>query len=508
MSENGERFFSTWSILARMTLDQDECYRALCARDARQDGRFFICVHTTGIFCRPICPARTPKRENVQFVQTAEAAQQLGFRPCKRCRPEVKAGSAAWDLTGASLRRALRLIDAGALDEESIDDFAARLGIGARHLRRLVKSSLGVAPNRLAVARRAAFARTLIETGSLSMTEIAAASGFGSLRRFNDVMRKEFGTNPMALRVQSAGPSTAKLMTLTLRAKGAISWSLLAAFYAARAVPGVERCTGERYVRTLRTDGGTTTVSLALATRESIDVALVGANVGDLFGIVSRIRRALDLDTDVQAVANALRADETLRPVVDQVGALRLPGSWDPFELGVRALLGQQISVKAARTLAGRIAARFGETLGVPTEGLTHVFPCAETLARVDEKDLVALGLTKARARAVIGLSKAAHADPELFSAARSLDVLVEKLGRLEGVGAWTAHYMALRGFGEADAFPAADLGLRKAYGALSGKNPTALELERIAAKWSPWRGYAAQYLWTYGASIENEEKP
>lgn len=340
------------------------------------------------------------------------------------------------------------------------------------------------------------------------MTEIAAASGFGSLRRFNDVMRKEFGTNPMALRVQSVGPSAVKRMTLTLRAKGAISWSPLAAFYAARAVPGVERCVDERYVRTLRTHAGATIVSLSPVTRDSIDVELVGANVGDLFGIVSRIRRALDLDTDVHAVAKALRSDEMLRPIVDRFEGLRLPGAWDSFELGVRALLGQQISVKAARTLAGRIAIRFGETIEPPTEGLTHVFPCAEALARVDEKDLVALGLTRARARAVIGLSKAAYADPEMFSAARSLDVLLEKLERLEGVGAWTAHYIALRGFGEADAFPAADLGLRKAYGALAGTIPTALELERIAAKWSPWRGYAAQYLWTYGASVENEEKP
>jgi AraC family transcriptional regulator, regulatory protein of adaptative response / DNA-3-methyladenine glycosylase II len=186
-----------------MALDQDECYRALCARDPRQDGRFFVCVHTTGIFCRPICPARTPKRENVQFVETAEAALQLGFRACKRCRPETKAGSPAWDLKGASLRRALRLIEAGALDSESIEDFAGRLGMGARQLRRLIKTSLGVAPHRLALTRRAALARNLIESGSSPMTEIAAAAGFGSLRRFNDVIRKEFGANPTVLRMQA-----------------------------------------------------------------------------------------------------------------------------------------------------------------------------------------------------------------------------------------------------------------------------------------------------------------
>ncbi len=499
--------FLGWCILAPMMLDHDECYRALSARDARHDGRFFICVHTTGIFCRPVCPARTPKRENVQFVETAEAAQQLGFRACKRCRPEVKAGSAAWDLTGASLRRALRLIDAGALDVESIDDFAARLGIGARHLRRLIKSSLGVAPNRLAVARRAVFARNLIESGSLSMTEVAAAAGFGSLRRFNDVMQQEFGTNPMSLRTQSGGASLVKETALTLRSKGVISWPSLYAFYAARAVPGMERCLDGQYARTLRTQGGTATVRISLVDSDTVGVGLVGANVGDLFGVVSRIRRALDLDTDVVTVAQALRADETLRPIVDRFATLRLPCAWDPFELSIRALLGQQISVKAARTLAGRIVARFGETLGNSAESLTHVFPRAETLAHVHENDLVTLGLTRARARAVVGLSKAAHTDPAFFSPARSLEVLLEKLLQLEGVGAWTAHYIALRAFGEADAFPAGDLGLRKAYGALSGTVPSGVEMERIAAKWSPWRGYAAQYLWTYLASIETKER-
>lgn len=491
-----------------MSLDQDECYRALQARDPRHDGRFFICVHTTGIFCRPICPARTPKRENVQFVETAEAALQLGFRACKRCRPEVKTGSAAWDLTGASLRRALRLIDAGALDTESIEGFAGRLGIGARHLRRLIKTNLGVAPNRLALARRAAFARSLIESGSLSMTEIALASGFGSLRRFNDVIRNEFGTNPTALRTDADRTAPAGGMRLTLRGNGAIPWPQLHGFYAARAIVGVEHCQAERYTRTLRTSDGATVMTLTLQTPESVEITLSGTNVADLYGLVTRIRRALDLDTDAAAVASALQSDEVLRPIVARHFGLRLPGAWDPFELAVRALLGQQISVKAARTLAGRLVARFGEKIGTALEmpGLTHVFPCASNLARADVADLEVLGLTTARARALVGLSRATVEDPELFSPAQSLDALLAKLGALDGVGPWTAHYIALRAFGEADAFPAADLGLRKAYGALSGAVPTAAELERIAAKWSPWRGYAAQYLWTHGAMVESKE--
>lgn len=491
-----------------MALDHDECYRALCARDPRQDGRFFICVHTTGIFCRPICPARTPKRENVQFVESAEAALELGFRACKRCRPEVKAGSAAWDLKGASLRRALRMIEAGALDSESIDDFAGRLGIGARHLRRIIKTNLGVAPNRLALARRAAFARNLIETGSLSMTEIAAASGFGSLRRFNDVILKEFGTNPTAMRSQLKPTSLQGNMKLELRAKGAMSWAPLHAFYAARTIVGVEHCAADRYARSLPSREGSTMMMIRPLNGETLEVELIGADVGDLFGIVTRIRRALDLDTDVLAVAQSLRNDAVLRPVLDKLGALRLPGAWDPFELAVRALLGQQISVKAARTLAKRIVHRYGRPLTLETNlsNITHEFPRPEALARAEITDVVNLGLTSARARALIGLAKAAEADSNLFASAGSLDGLLERFAALEGVGPWTAHYIALRAFGEADAFPASDLGLRKAYGALSGSVPSAGELEKIAAKWSPWRGYAAQYLWTYGAMMEGKE--
>jgi AraC family transcriptional regulator, regulatory protein of adaptative response / DNA-3-methyladenine glycosylase II len=491
-----------------MAIDHDECYRALCARDPRQDGRFFICVHTTGIFCRPICPARTPKRENVQFVESAEAALELGFRACKRCRPEVKAGSAAWDLKGASLRRALRMIEAGALDSESIDDFASRLGIGARHLRRIVKTNLGVAPNRLALARRAAFARNLIETGSLSMTEIAAASGFGSLRRFNDVVVKEFGTNPTALRKQAKPAQLHGTMTLELRAKGAMTWPMLHAFYSARVIVGVEHCQENRYSRSLPSAEGSTLLTIRPLDGERIEVGLVGAEIGDLFAIVTRIRRALDLDTDVLAVAQSLRSDSVLRPMIDKIGELRLPGAWDPFELAMRALLGQQVSVKAARTLARRLVNRYGRpiaSLGNSSE-ITHEFPRPETLAKAEVTDIASLGLTSARARALVGLAKAAHEDGALFAPAGSLDSLIARFAALEGVGPWTAHYIALRAFGEADAFPASDLGLRKAYGALSGSVPSAAELEKIAAKWSPWRGYAAQYLWTYGAMLETRE--
>ena len=492
-----------------MTLDPNECYRAICARDPRYDGRFFICVHTTGIFCRPICPARTPLRKNVQFVETAEAALQLGFRACKRCRPEVKAGSAAWDLTAASIKRALRMIDAGALDEQSIELFAGRLGIGARHLRRLVKSALGVAPNRLALARRAAFARGLIEGSNLAMTEVAGASGFGSLRRFNDVVQKEFGASPTQLRANAGISSVSGAMTLTLKAKGTVDWPALHAFYAARTIPGVEAAQDGRYTRVLRTGEGMALLAIRHSSANAVEVSLAGANVGQLYAVTGRVRRALDLNTDVAAVTKALSADKVLKRALGRADGLRLPGAWDPFELAVRAMLGQQISVKAARTLAGRIAAKFGDALpaALMGKGPTTAFPSAPELARLGTPDMTALGLTTARAKALIGLAKAVASDPEIFAPAQSLDALVARLCALDGVGPWTAHYIALRAFGESDAFPASDLGLRKAYGALTGVLPTAQELERAAAKWSPWRGYAAQALWAYLSEIETKEK-
>jgi len=297
-------------------------------------------------------------------------------------------------------------------------------------------------------------------------------------------------------------------MVLGLGGKGAGPWPSIPTFYAQRVIAGIEHVEGQTYTRTVAIDDGAVLMSLSQSIPEAIDVVLHGANVAHLFGLATRIRRALDLDTDVVAVSNALRADEVLRPVVGRYAGLRLPGAWDSFELAVRALLGQQISVKAARTLASRIVARYGQpmTNAGDARSITHVFPGPHALAKADVADFVALGLTKARARSLVGLVKAAAGDPELFSPARSLDALIERLCALEGIGAWTAHYIALRAFGEADAFPASDLGLRKAYGALSGTVPSAVELERIAAKWSPWRGYAAQYLWTHLGAREGEE--
>ncbi|HAJ48080.1 MAG TPA: 3-methyladenine DNA glycosylase 2 [Alphaproteobacteria bacterium] len=490
-----------------MSLNPDECYRAICARDVRYDGRFFICVHTTGIFCRPVCPARTPKRENVQFVESAAAALAMGFRACKRCRPEVKAGAAAWGLTDASLRRALRLINTGALDHQTVEEFAARLGFGARHLRRLIRASLGVAPNRLALIRRATLARSLIEGGDLTMTQIAAASGFSSLRRFNDVIQAEFGASPTTLRAAAGRTprgSTGET-SLILGSRGQANWAELYAFLRARTIPGVESASDDVYARVLTLGDRQCGVALSADGDQAVRASISGAAIAQFYELTALIRRALDLDTDTAAIAKVLRSDAVLRPAILPGAELRLPGSWTPFELSVRAILGQQVSVKAARTLAGRIAAQFGERVrmqGMPA-GLSVAFPTAARIAAAEASDFMALGLTRARATTLVRFARAIVNDPGLLMPSASLEQAIGRLVALDGIGPWTAHYIALRALGETDAFPASDLGLRKAYAALTGHLPSAAELETRSQAWRPWRGYAAQYLWTYLAHLE-----
>ncbi|HAH08875.1 MAG TPA: hypothetical protein DCL48_02100, partial [Alphaproteobacteria bacterium] len=326
-----------WGKVLAMSLNPDECYRAICARDVRYDGRFFICVHTTGIFCRPVCPARTPKRENVQFVESAAAALAMGFRACKRCRPEVKAGAAAWGLTDASLRRALRLINTGALDHQTVEEFAARLGFGARHLRRLIRASLGVAPNRLALIRRATLARSLIEGGDLTMTQIAAASGFSSLRRFNDVIQAEFGASPTTLRAAAGRTprgSTGET-SLILGSRGQANWAELYAFLRARTIPGVESASDDVYARVLTLGDRQCGVALSADGDQAVRASISGAAIAQFYELTALIRRALDLDTDTAAIAKVLRSDAVLRPAILPGAELRLPGSWTPFELSV-----------------------------------------------------------------------------------------------------------------------------------------------------------------------------
>ena len=482
-----------------MDMDHDACYRAICLRDARFDGRFFTGVKTTGIYCRPICPARTPRSENVTFYPTAAAAQEAGFRPCLRCRPETAPDLGAWRGSSNTVSRALALIELGALDEADVETLAGRLGVGERQLRRLFRQHLGASPVAVAQTRRVLLAKQLIHETRLPMAEIAFAAGFGSIRRFNETFRALFGRPPGALRRSSqadisAGPRGE--VRLLLRYQPPYHWDDMIGFLGARAIPGVEHVGNGQWSRTIEIGGRQGTVSVRPAGGNALCATICFPKLTALPQIIARLRRVFDLAADPLAIVSHLAKDPVLADLVSARPGLRVPGAWDGFELAVRAVLGQQITVTAARRLAGRLVAAYGTPLAEPDGELTHLCPQPEALAGAD---LTGLGMPRARAAALSAVAAALLADPALFSTRRSLEDAFEKLRTIRGIGNWTANYIALRQHREPDAFPAADIGLMRALADDSGRRPSAHELSERAEKWRPWRAYAAQHLWASG---------
>jgi len=454
-------------------LDSNTCFHAIASRDPRFDGRFFTGVTTTGIYCRPICPARTPRRSNVEFFACAAAAEEAGFRPCLRCRPDAAPGSPAWIGTGTTIRRALRSIEAGALDGRPVAALATSLGVGERHLRRLFQEELGASPLAVALTRRVHFARKLVEETDLSMIDVALASGFGSVRAFNETFRRTFARAPRELRrgsgVASRGTVQGSLV-LSLPHEEPYALAPLLAFLGKRAIPGIETVTATSYRRTFQIDGKAGELEVRARDR-SLELELPAWTTPHLLGIVARVRRIFDLDADSVKIDEHLARDEALGPLVRQRPGLRVPGAWDGFELSVRAILGQQVSVQAATTLAGRLVARFGDE----RDGL-RLFPSRESVARAPLEEI---GLPRARASAIRGLaaSTLTFEEPDLE----------ERLLELDGIGPWTASYVSLR-MGEPDAFPAGDAALVRVF----GKNALA-RVEHLR----PWRGYAALHAWS-----------
>ena len=490
-----------------MNLDRDACYRALCTRDARFDGRLFVGVRTTGVYCRPICPARTARLENVEFFASAAAAREAGFRPCLRCRPESSPDLAAWRGTSSTVTRALALIADGALDgdDASVEQLATRLGIGERQLRRLFEQHLGASPIAVAQTRRIHFAKQLIHETRISMTQVAMAAGFGSVRRFNDTFSRLYGRPPSALRRQSAARTASAAGGITLRLSYAppYDWPAMIEFLAARAIAGVEVVTADCYRRTIALDGAHGTIEVRpIAGRHALAATIRFPNVRALPTIIARIRRVFDLAADVGAIAAQLASDPQLARLVGLRPGLRVHGAWDGFELAIRAVLGQQITVSAARRLAGKLVAAHGEPLAprmaVDGDALTAVFPHPE---RVAAANLTALGMPRARAATLAALGAAAVADPKLFEREHDLDGAIARLRALPGIGEWTAQYIAMRALREPDAFPAADIGLLRAMADADGTRPTPAALLARAEAWRPWRAYAAQHLWTSGAA-------
>jgi AraC family transcriptional regulator, regulatory protein of adaptative response / DNA-3-methyladenine glycosylase II len=482
----------------RMELDHHACYRAISTRDARFDGRIFIAVRTTGVYCRPICPARTPKRENVTFFATASAAQEAGYRPCLRCRPESSPDLGAWGGTSNTVSRALTLIEEGALDGKAVDALAERLGIGERQLRRLFRQHLGASPFAVAQTRRVLFAKQLIVETTMPMAEVALAAGFSSIRRFNATFHSLYQRPPRELRrskLTDAEQTGAEGITLKLPYAPPYDWDAMIDFLGARAVRGIEAVDARRsYRRSIALDGALGVICVEPDDREpAIRVSIRFPQVSALSGIVRRVRRIFDLSADPLAIRDDLGRDPLLAPLVAKRHGLRVPGAWDGFEVAVRAILGQQIIVAAAVNLAAKLVAEHGEPLHtVCGDGLTHIFPTPDRIAQAN-----LFGMPAARAQALSSVAAAASANPNFFSPSQTLEDAIAKLRSIHGIGEWTAQYIAMRVLREPDAFPAADIGLLRALARSEEGRPSTAEVIARAEAWRPWRAYAAQHLWT-----------
>ena len=483
--------------------DSERCVRAVQAKDARFDGWFFTAVVTTGIYCRPSCPVVPPKPQNMRFFPSAAAAQQAGFRACKRCRPDASPGSPQWNERADLVARAMRLIADGVIDRDGVPGLAARLGYSVRQVERQLLAELGAGPLALARAQRAQTARLLIETSSLPMGDIAFAAGFASIRAFNDTVREVFALSPTELRrrVGRGLPAAAPgILPLQLPLRTPLCPDNLFGHLAATAVPGVEEWRDGAYRRTLRLPHGPGVVALAPGP-EYISCQLSLTDLRDLGIAISRCRRLLDLDADPVAVADLLRQDAVLAPLVGKAPGRRVPRTVDAAEFAVRVVLGQQVSTAAARTHAGRLVAACGEPADDPAGGLTHLFPDMATLAALDPGTL---GLPQAR-RSTLSTLTAALADGEIdLDVGSDWEQARARLGALPGLGPWSVETIAMRGLGDPDAFTPGDLGVRAAARQL-GLPATPAALTRRAAAWRPWRAYAVQYLWATGHHAINQ---
>ncbi|ULU24253.1 DNA-3-methyladenine glycosylase 2 family protein [Dyella terrae] len=474
-------------------LDTHTCEQARLSRDARFDGLFFTAVTSTRIYCRPVCPAPPPKPQNVRYYGSAAAAEAAGFRPCLRCRPELSPGNDAWQRGDHVIARTLKLMDSGAFDECSVETMAERVGLGSRQLRRLFVERLGAPPISVHTTRRLLFAKQLLTETTMPVTEVALASGFGSLRRFNAAFLQ---SNRMAPRDLRRHPTTATGDAITLRLgyRPPYDFEAILAFLRGRALPGVEHVDEHSYARVFGTPEapGWLRLSEWPGREHALRLELHCPQPAQMLGVVNKLRRMFDLDASPQSIGDVLKESAVLRPLLRKRPGLRLPGGWDGFEIAVRAILGQQVSVAAARTLATRIVQKFGTPVISPVPELQRLFPGPELLV---DADLRSIGLTTARAATVRGVAQALLDGRIDFRSEQPLEEFVERWVALPGIGEWTAHYMAMRALSHPDAFPAADLILRRAA-AGNGPELSTKALTSLAENWRPWRAYSVMYLW------------
>ncbi len=484
--------------MSAIELDFEQCYRAIESRDARFDGWFIVGVRTTGVYCRPSCPSPVcPKRQNVAFYRTAAAAQLAGLRACKRCRPDAVPGSPEWDTRADLAGRAMRLIADGVVDRSGVSGLACSLAVSERHLHRTLVEAVGAPPLALARSQRAQTARVLIETTALPFTEIAFAAGFASVRQFNDTTRQVFDSTPSDLRrARRRGRATDPgRLAVRLAVRRPFDGHGLMRWLAARAVPGVEEASNGSYRRALRLPGGHGLVELE-PQDDHVRAVFRLDGLADLAAAVHRCRRLLDLDADPGQHSAELLEDRGLKPFVRANPGLRVPGSVDGAESAVRAVLGQQVSVAAARTAAARLVAAHGTRIDEPDGSITHAFPAPEALA---EHDLEDVGMPRARRETLRQLARLLAGGELALDGGADRTEVQRRLLEIPGVGPWTATYISLRALGDPDAFPAGDLGLRRAAERL-GLPGDAARLEAHSERWRPWRAYAAHYLWAVDA--------
>jgi AraC family transcriptional regulator of adaptative response / DNA-3-methyladenine glycosylase II len=484
-------------------LDVETCRRASSSRDARFDGRFYAGFLPGGVYCRPICRAPERKPESARFFPTTAAAEAAGLRPCPRCRPEEAPRTPEWVGGSGTVARALRLVERGYLDGHGVAELAGELGVSERRLRRLLAAHLGAGPRALARARRARVARMLLDQTDLPFARVALAAGYGSPRRLDAEMRRSFGASPAELR-RAPGAATAAAgrragtVPLRLPYRPPLAWGRLLAYLRARATPGVEAVEGRVYARSLRLGSASGVVALEDdPDRAQLVLHLPVALLDSVTAAVERAHDLADLDADPLAIETALAPDPVVGGLVAKTPGLRVPGTFDPFELAVRAILGQQVTVSGATTLAGRLARAFGEPLAEGSGTITHLFPEAAALA---EADVARIGIPESRARAIRALAAEVASGRLRLDPTAEPAAAVAALEALPGVGPWTARYVAMRALRDPDALPATDLGLRQAL-ARDSRPARAAEVEAVAGAWRPWRAYAAVHLWHAGAA-------
>lgn len=469
-----------------MLLNPDICYSAIRSKDTRFDGLFFVGVQSTGIYCRPICPARTAGRDQCLYFSSAAAAEKAGFRPCLRCRPELAPGNAPVDMKSRLVEAAVSHIEDDLLQDRSVADLADQLGVTARHLRRVFKGEFGVTPIEYAQTKRLLLAKHLLTDTRLPVIAIAFASGFSSVRRFNALFRERYRLTPTNIRKYGNGYEGNLPVSFELGYRPPLDWEAMTGFLKPRLTPGVEMVRDGRYFRTVHRDGHSGWISAGpVPGKPVLQIEVSPSLIPVIRFVIARAKRMFDL------TANPGEIEVHLEGIPVKHSGLRIPGTFDGFELAVRAILGQQITVKAASTLSGRFAARFGELVETPYAVLTSVYPGPVKIANTDIGEIATLGITASRAGTILALARAVTNGEIRLDPGTEVEETMEKLCRIPGIGAWTAQYIALRALGWPDAFPHTDLGIRKALGEDNHRR-----IGAIAEQWRPWRGYAAMHLW------------